>query len=259
MISCRRSSAQRKNPALVEQRRANRPSVARALPRLLRKGEPVDGTLVLIGGTDLLHFQMRVAQSHLRHDMTPSYWSHVAVAMRCDTGLELHEVAIDPPGGFADMPALNGIHTVSLDRYDDRNRFPNLAVLRFPIEESPGETVCDAILKVQRERGLLDLTTLVLPWLGYAWGAGLPANPLLSGNGIPSAAFAEAVFAALGVELTPGLATKASCPEAIWQAARWWHQYYEKPLPPELEEGRQVAKPRGLYWVGQRHACLREF
>lgn len=259
MISCRRSSAQRKNPALVERKRANRPSVARALKQLLRKDESVDGTLVLIGGADQLHFQMRVAQSHLRHDMTPSYWSHVAVAMRCDTGPELHEVALDPPGGFVDMPALNGIHTVPLDRYDDRKRFPNLAVLRFPIGESPGETVCDAILRVQRERGLLDLTALILPWLGYAWGAGLPTNPLLSGNGIPSAAFAEAVFAALGVELTPGLATKASCPEAIWQAARWWHHYYEKPMPPELKEGPRIAGPRGLYWIGQRHACLREF
>lgn len=259
MISSRRSSAQRKNPALVEQRTARRPLLAGALRQLLHKGESVDGTLILIGGTDLLHFQIRVAQSHVRHDMTPSYWSHVGIAMRGDAGVEIHEVALDPPGGFTDMPASNGIRTVPLNRYDDRNRFPNLGLLRFPVHEAPGETVCDAILKIQQERGLLDLTALILPWLGFAWGAGLPTNPLLNGNGVPSAAFAEAVFAALGLELTPGLATRASCPEAIWQAARWWHQYYEKPVPAGDGTARASAKPRGLYWVGQPHACLREF
>ena len=260
MISCRRSHAQEKNPALVDMttKKPRPASVQACLKDVGGPRESVDGTLLLIGGTDLLHFQLRVAQNHLRHDMTPSSWSHIGIIMRCEGGLELYEVALDPPGGFADMPASNGIHAVPLTRYDDAERYPNLALLRFPVVERPGETLCDAIDKVQRERGMLDLTAMVLPWLGFAWGAGLPTNPLLGGNGIPSAAFVEAVFAAVGMELTPGLATRASCPEAIWQSARWWHQYYERQTKPRTKTPKSTSTPRGWYWIGQRHACLRE-
>jgi hypothetical protein len=35
------------------------------------------------------------------------------------------------------------------------------------------------------------------------------------------------VLGAAGFDLTPGLESRASCPEAIWQAAKWWHKYYE--------------------------------
>lgn len=253
MISSRRSGEVKKNPALVEMTKPKtRPSVMSCVKDVVKEGESPDGTLVLLGGTDLLHFHLRVAQSHIRHDMTPSSWSHTGIIMTGKKkGLEIHEVALDPPGGFVDMPATNGIHSVPITHYDDPARFPNLAVLRFPLTPRPGETVRDAIDKIQRERGVLDLTALILPWLGYTWGAGVQTNPLLGGNGIPSAAFVEAVFAALGLELTPGLATRASCPEAIWQAARWWHRYYESPSA----EGRA---PYGCYWIGQKQACLRD-
>ena len=259
MISSRRSGELKKNPALVEMvKPKTRPTVLSCVKDVTEGEASPDGTLVLLGGTDLLHFHLRVAQSHIRHDMTPSSWSHAGIVMTGRRGLVLHEVALDPRGGFLDMPASNGIHTVPIDQYDQPERFPNLAVLRFPMTPRPGETVRDAIAKVQRERGVLDLTALILPWLGYTWGAGLPTNPLLSGNGIPSAAFVEAVFAALGIELTPGLATRASCPEAIWQAARWWHRYYEGPVEGKGAPKASAKIPRGCYWIGQKHACLQE-
>ena len=259
MISSRRSGELKKNPALVEMTKPKtRPTVLSCVKDVNENGDSPDGTLVLLGGTDLLHFHLRVAQSHIRHDMTPSSWSHAGIVMTGKRGLVLHEVALDPPGGFVDMPASNGIHTVPITQYDDPVRFPNLAVLRFPLTPRPGESVRQAIDKIQRERGVLDLTALILPWLGYAWGAGLPANPLLNGNGMPSAAFVEAVFAALGMELTPGLATRASCPEAIWQAARWWHRFYEGPSTGARAANRSDKTPRGCYWIGQKHACLQE-
>ena len=37
-----------------------------------------DSVLVLLGGNDPLSFRLRVAQSHVRHDLSPSAWSHVA-------------------------------------------------------------------------------------------------------------------------------------------------------------------------------------
>jgi hypothetical protein len=36
----------------------------------------------------------------------------------------------------------------------------------------------------------------------------------------------DIVFGVVGYDLTPGLESRASCPEAIWQAAKWWHEYY---------------------------------
>ena len=35
------------------------------------------GDVVLIGGKSVVDFRIRVAQSHARHDLTPSYWSTV--------------------------------------------------------------------------------------------------------------------------------------------------------------------------------------
>ena len=29
-------------------------------------------------------------------------------------------------------------------------------------------------------------------------------------------------------DLTPGLESRSSCPEAIWQAATWWHGFYPR-------------------------------
>jgi hypothetical protein len=53
----------------------------------------------------------------------------------------------------------------------------------------------------------------------------------------------EIVFGAAGFDLTPGLESRASCPEAMWQAAKWWHEYYER-------ENR--AGLVGAYHIGQR-------
>ena len=77
-----------------------------------------------------------------------------------------------------------------------------------------------------KQRAVLDAIDLIVQWLAYVWGVARSANPLLDGLGIPSAAMLEIVIGASGFDLTPGLESRSSCPEAIWQAARWWHEYY---------------------------------
>lgn len=65
----------------------------------------------------------------------------------------------------------------------------------------------------------------------YAARAAAPRstpNPLLNGFAIPSAALVEHVVGATSFELSPGLAGRSSCPEMFWQAAKRWHEYYEK-------------------------------
>jgi hypothetical protein len=91
-----------------------------------------------------------------------------------------------------------------------------------------GETWQRCVLNRYREqRSVLDATQLVLEWLGFLWGVGRVGNPLLEGHGIPSSAMIEIVLAAAGYDITPGLESRASCPEAVWQAAKWWHRYYQ--------------------------------
>jgi hypothetical protein len=73
-------------------------------------------------------------------------------------------------------------------------------------------------------------------------GVGVPASPLAEGSGIPAAAILEAAFAANGFDLTPGLESRSSCPEAIWQAAAWWHDFYKKGAGKKAIRGAYSAK-----------------
>ena len=102
-------------------------------------------------------------------------------------------------------------------------------------------------------RRTFELPALVLAWLGFAWGVTGQHNPLPSRRASRPRSFIETAHALAGVELTPGLASAASCPEAIWQAAKWWHEYYEEarrrspvalgaaPAPPDRR--RRAATP----------------
>ena len=84
----------------------------------------------------------------------------------------------------------------------------------------------DMLKRFKKQRVDIDCVELTLLWLGYVWGVGRTDNPLFDGYGMPSAAFIEALASANDYDLTPGLESRASCPEAIWQAARWWHEYH---------------------------------
>jgi hypothetical protein len=184
--------------------------------------------VVLVGGTSTASFRLRVAQSHVRHDLVPSYWSHAMLLGRVarNVGATLvHEIALDPPQGFAFPPPTNALQRSRLSLYRDPKLFPNIALLRVAV---PQQGTLDALESFQRQRAVLDAVDLVIRWLAYVWGVSRSGNPLLDGYGIPSAAMLEIVFGVVGYDLTPGLESRASCPEAIWQAAKWWHGYYEE-------------------------------
>ena len=254
MISVRRSRAKDPNDRVKPIKRPE--GGIEAAARDLAGGGGADGLVLLVGGVDVPHFRLRVAQSHVRRDLTPGTWSHAGLLVAKDGRLVVEEVPLDPPNGFRDMPQSNGIQTSPLARYDDVKRFPNVAVLRFEVDAAQ---VATTVERVRSQRGLLDLPATILPWLGFTWGAGAAPNPLLGGTGIPSAVFVEAVFAALGVELTPGLATRSSCPEAIWQAARWWHDFYAErgvTAGGDAQPRSEAAIPSGVYWVGQDYAAV---
>jgi hypothetical protein len=169
----------------------------------------------------------------LRHDLVPSYWSHVfLVKPRKNLAVSpLHEISLEPEAGFGFPPPTNSVQEGKLRRYRDSNQYPNIAVLGVPVTQKEVEK---ALKRFEMQRAVLDAVDLVVRWLAFAWGVGRSGNPLLDGLGIPSAAMLEIVFGAAGFDLTPGLESRSSCPEAIWQAAKWWHEYYQRDNRPAL-------------------------
>ncbi len=186
----------------------------------LARSEMSDG-VVLIGGAGVVDFRVRVAQSVLRHDLTPSHWSMAGILVDDRTFLS---VPLDGLPDASAVPATNGIRTCAIGDYDDPERYPNVAVLAFA---GGGSAIREAAAEVGRQRAVLDLAALMVAWLAYGWGVS-DGNPLVDGRGIPSAAFVEACHGVANIELTPGLASAGSCPEAIWQSAKWWGDYYRE-------------------------------
>jgi hypothetical protein len=109
----------------------------------------------------LAHFRIRIAQSHVRSDLLPSFWSLAGI-------LEDDEFFASAPfDGQADaseVPRTNGVRSCRLDEYDDPMRFPNIAVLQFTDDVQP---IFQNIDRVKSQRNVVDLPTLMLSWLGY--------------------------------------------------------------------------------------------
>lgn len=208
--------------------------LSRQLRELRRRGRS-DTFVVLIGGTGIYDFRLMVAQSHLRHDMTPSYWSHAAVLVEPDNrslGRSLIlECSLEPMEGFGLPSRFNGLQGALLSRYADPLSYPNIALLRVPVPVDRWRVGVDDIGPIlsqfARQRSVVDVPSLITEWLGFVWGAATEGNPLLRGHGIPSAVVIESILGAAGYDLCPGVDSAAVCPEAFWQTAKWWTQYLD--------------------------------
>ncbi|MBV9210321.1 MAG: hypothetical protein JOZ52_06810 [Acidobacteria bacterium] len=187
-------------------------------------------SLILIGGTSVSHFRVRCAQAQLRRDLMPSFWSLVGI-------LQGDKTFVSVPLGLrennAEVPLNNGVQVCSLSDYADPVRFPNIAVIEFT---ESYDSIDENIQRIKGQRSVVDLPSLMVPWLGYVWGAGQATNPLVVGQGVPSAVFAETVYGLAGIELTPGLSSSSSCPEAIWVSANWWHDFYDAATKTENQQ-----------------------
>jgi len=168
-------------------------------------------------------------------------------------------VPLEPGDDVSSVPAANGIRTLPLSAISDPDRYPNVALIAFA---APGsDALAEAAADVARQRGLIDLPALIVAWLGWIWGVD-DANPLVAGQGIPGAAFVEAVHAIADIELTPGLASASSCPEAIWQSAKWWGDYYRESARVSAAGMTRSAGhaqpqvPAGVYSVRQHAAAV---
>ena len=230
MLRQLRSTTSDPNVGLTRQARNGRENnlrwLARALADLKTADDPGWTCVMLLGGADTLSFRLRVAQSHLRRDMLPSYWSN-SLLLKLDgrdpaRATALHVPLLQPDTGTLATRS-NGVVERPLKAFADIRRWPNIALIALPVEQAKIAEKLDAF---RESRATLDALEHVLRWLGFAWGAARAPNPLLDGIGLPSACMLETVCAAAGFDLTPGLESRASCPEAIWVAARHWYDYY---------------------------------
>jgi len=202
--------------------------------------------ILLVGGSDLASTRLRMAQSVVRFDERPSYWSHAALVLDVDAHDVLEstgvEVALWPPSSTG--PERNHVSFFKLREYASDRRFPNLAVisvreLERPAHERTGheaghehgdtrslaERARESALREHPGRGVHAFG----PWVA-AWASQVLApsgNPLLSDVPFPSTALIDYVYASAGVDLLPAAATPALCPEALWASARYYSERHD--------------------------------
>jgi hypothetical protein len=216
-----------------------------------------DGVL-LLGGAGVSHFRIRVAQSHARADLKPSCWSLAGILL---DGQKFLSVPLEFRGEADEVGINNGVRTCNIADYDDPAQFPNIAVVRFTTDTEKILNNAKLIGGDPKEhkpaqRNILDLPSLMLPWLSYIWITGKANNPLVEELGLPSAAFVETVYGMSGIELTPGLASATSCPEAIWQAAKYWQEFYQEAAETSHSEDAAQQVPTGSYLIRQKAAAV---
>lgn len=221
------------------------------LSRVIHKNRFTQSGLLLIGGASVADFHIRVAQSRLRYNLTPSHWSMVGILSDLES---FYSVPLQWKGELSEMPHANGIQKCSIADYDDEDRFPNIAFIQFTKDMSK---ILEFARDLRWRRSLIDLPELVVRWLEYIWAVGQSGNPLANAKGLPSAVFAEAAFGMGGIELTPGLSTASSCPEAIWQAAKWWSAFYEKTGKVKIKSQAAAMVPTGCFVIRQGAAAVR--
>jgi hypothetical protein len=252
MISIRQSTATGPNKKLQE----FKPKSKETNSAWLKRMGAYNG-VILLGGASVAHFRIRVAQSHARADLKPSLWSLAGILINGKTFLS---VPLELCGEASEIATRNGVITCPISDYDNPAQFPNIAVFNFTensemILEKARLIGGDPGRNRPAQRSIVDLPTLMLPWLRFIWIAGNATNPLADDKGLPSAVFVETVYGMAGIELTPGLASATSCPEAIWQAAKYWHEFYKEEAQQTVDKYAKQHVPIGGYGVRQRVAA----
>ncbi|MFC3115704.1 hypothetical protein [Cellvibrio fontiphilus] len=182
--------------------------------------------VVLAGGKDVASFRLRVAQSHLRGDMLPSYWSDCAL-LNVNQGdfstASFFNLPLFQPAHASYAPTRNGLIELPLAQLPSQKDFPNLALLAIPV---PQEKILASLADYQKARVSYDAVENILPWLAFVWGAGNAANPLMQNIGFPSAMMLNQLFSANGFDLAPGVNANLSAPETFWSGVKHWQAFY---------------------------------
>lgn len=184
--------------------------------------------IVLAGGKDVAAFRIRVAQSRLRGDMLPSFWSECAL-FKIQAGdfssAVFFNLPLFQPATASYAPTRNGLVELPFNKLPTQKDFPNLALLAIPV---PQEKILASLAEYKKARVSYDAVENILPWLAFVWGAGNTVNPLMQQIGYPSAMMLSQLYSANGFDLAPGVNANLSAPETFWSGIKHWQDYYSK-------------------------------
>lgn len=184
--------------------------------------------IVLAGGKDVVSFRIRVAQSHLRSDMLPSFWSECGllnITKSKFTTATFHNLPLFQPALETYAPTRNGLVDLPFNKLPTQKHYSNLALLAIPVEQ---KKIIKSLKDYKGARVSYDAVENILPWLAYVWGAGNATNPLMQQIGFPSAMMLNQIFSANGFDLAPGVNANLSAPETFWSGVKHWQDYYKK-------------------------------
>lgn len=184
--------------------------------------------IVLAGGKDVASFRIRIAQSHLRGDMLPSFWSECAlfkIEQNAFANASFFNLPLFQPAVATYAPTRNGLIEMPFNKLPTQKDYPNLALLAIPV---PQQAILSALADYKKARVSYDAVENILPWLAFVWGAGNASNPLMQQIGFPSAMMLNQIFAANGFDLAPGVNANLSTPETFWSGVKHWQDYYSK-------------------------------
>ena len=212
-------------------------------------------SLLLVGGNDHRSAILRESQALVRFDQRPSYWSHVGVIARWDASWQEAvglEVSLDPEDLQAQVPERNGVTLFSLRRYANATRYPNVCVATFtPRAGVQGFATDQKALEEAIRHPNYDRDRYPLWKLLGVWHAHLHqperSQPLVDGVPMPSAAFAQSVFAAGGVDLFAAATSPNACPEHIWATLLYWSSQLDVQVKLwQSTRATQVTRPEPL-------------
>ncbi len=216
--------------------------VSEALVTMKQLGVGNDGefAIVLIGSRDLPGVTLRQAQSVLRWDRRPSFWSHAFLINSKWNGksnigkLPIVGVPLYSRAGAFPDPKNNGVVTATLDAYADPKIDANIALLSVAKTTEMGPKSLDKkLIRTLRarvndpnaDRLRYELWDSLCAWNRYLWSSGDASNPLRNNIPVPATAFVEMVYEAINLDLVPGASERNSAPEHIWNTSHWWLQH----------------------------------
>lgn len=206
-------------------------------------------TVGLIGSRDLPGHTLRTAQSMLRWDLRPSFWSHVFVVAEPVTSrtslrpLPILEVPLHPRNGMFPRPECNGINEGTLGLYEDKDIDANVGLVAVGMTDEEAKKLKKRARDWNQDRVRYNFWEMLGVWQSYLWSQGAKRNPLREGMPIAASSYIEFIFEGVGLGVTPGSSERNSAPEHLWNAACWWHKAFKE--QDRKVAGMFVARDRG--------------
>jgi len=192
----------------------------------------------LIGEYGLVGYTIRQAQRVIRIDRAASYWSHafllheslssVSTKNRTPGGAAwILESTLDPTASFSAFVERFGISARPISDYA-RSRFdpfephsvPNMAVIVVSMTDEERNKIAVRADNPYIDQLNYDFASLLGTWYAYITSRGEVVNPLAHGHAVPSSAYVQFAYDAVGIDLAPGSRQRNIAPEHIWQAAK---------------------------------------